>query len=55
MTFFFNSFFKSVIFFDEAMRVASNNLSDVKLAIMIYELFKKHSDIYLNQYREANI
>jgi len=44
-----------LLFFDEAMRVAAQNLSDSKLAIRIYNLFKKNNDLYLNIFREQNI
>lgn len=44
-----------LIFFDEAMKITAAYLHDVDLAKRIFNLFKKHSDMYLNYYRETNV
>ena len=46
---------RPVVFFDEAMRVCANYNQDYKLAIRIFEIFRKHDSMYLNVFRESNI
>lgn len=45
----------TVVFFDEALRVCANYHQNYDLAIRIFNLFQKHSNMYLNIFRESNI
>lgn len=44
-----------VVFFDEALRVCADWNQDYKLAIRIFDLFRKRDSMYLNVFRESNI
>lgn len=47
--------FLTVVFFDEALRVCADCHSDYRMATRIFNIFQKHSSMYLNIFRESNI